>query len=159
MRNIATRLIAAGTKARRTAGSAIRAARLGRESDAEKLAAATLRREVAALASLTKETIPADDVWTANRMQLRMDLARKDPRLFLRWPLIEGAMVAQREWSIRALPEMQSIGWMPLLKEDALGAPELIPGTETSPNLLQKAYQILRFQRATERRVADFAVT
>ena len=68
-------------------------------------------------------------------------------------------MVPQREWIIRALPEMQSIGWMPLLKEDALGAPELIPGTETSPNLLQKAYEIVRFQRGTERRVADFAVT
>ena len=68
-------------------------------------------------------------------------------------------MVARREWIIHALPEMASIGWLPLLSEDALGAPQRIRGTETSPNLLQKAYQIVRFQRATGRRVADFAVT
>jgi len=68
-------------------------------------------------------------------------------------------MVARREWIIHALPEMASIGWLPLLDEDALGAPQWIRGTDTSPNLLQKAYHIVRFQRATGRRVTDFAVT
>ena len=143
----------------RTASSVFRAALLGRESDAEKLAASTLRREVAQLPPVSKGSIPAEAFWTAYRTQLRMDIAHKDPRLFLRWPLIEGSMVARREWIIHALPEMASIGWLPLLTEDALGAPLWIRGTETSPNLLQKAYQIVRFQRATGRRVADFAVT
>jgi hypothetical protein len=136
-----------------------RAARLGRESDAEKLAAATLRREVAELPPVSKASIPAEAFWTAHRTQLRMDLTHKDPRLFLRWPLIEGSMIPREEWIIHALPEIQSIGWLPFITEDALGAPQWIPGTETSPNLLQKAYEIVHFQRATERRVADFAVT
>ncbi len=143
----------------RTASSMFRAALLGRESDAEKLAAATLRREVAQLPPVSEGSISADAFWTANRAQLRLHIAHNDPRLFLRWPVIEGAMVVRSEWIIHALPEMESIGWLPLLTEDALGAPKRIPGTATSPNLLQKAYQIVRFQRATGRRVTDFAVT
>jgi len=143
----------------RTASSVFRTARLGRESDTERLAAATLRREVAQLPPVGEGSIPAEAFWTAYRTQLRLDIAHKDPRLFLRWPLIEGSMVARSEWIMHALPEMESIGWLPLLTEDALGAPQRIPGTATSSNLLQKAYQIVRFQRATGRRVADFAVT
>jgi hypothetical protein len=158
VRRMATRLIAASRTTSRTARAVLRAA-LGRESDAEKLAAATLRREVAQLPPVSKGSIPAEAFWTAYRTRLRVDIAHRDPRLFLRWPLIDGSMVARREWIIHALPEMESIGWLPLLAEDALGAPQWIDGAETSPNLLQKAYQIVRFQRATGRRVADFAVT
>jgi len=141
-----------------TASSLFRAAQLGRESDTEKLAAATLRREVAQLPPVDR-SIPAEAFWTAYRTQLRMDIAHKDPRLFLRWPLIEGVMVAREEWIIRALPEMESIEWMRFVAEDALGSPQLIRGTKTSATLLQKAYHIVRFQRATGRRIADFAVT
>ena len=136
-----------------------RAALLGRETDAQKLAAATLRREVAQLPPVSEGSISADAFWTANRAQLRAHIAHNDPRLFLRWPVIDGAMVVRSEWIIHALPEMASIGWLPLLTEDDLGAPKRIPGTATSPNLLQKAYQIVRFQRATGRQVTDFAVT
>jgi hypothetical protein len=114
---------------------------------------------VAQLPPVGKESIPAEAFWTAYRTQLRQDIARKDPRLFLRWPLIEGSMVARREWIIHVLPELASIEWLPLLAEDNLGAPQWIRGTDTSPNLLQKAYHIVRFQRATGRRAADFAVT
>ena len=144
---------------RRTASSVFPAVLLRRESDAEKLAAATLRRDVAQLPPVGQGSIPAEAFWTDYRTQLRTNIAQKDPRLFLRWPVVEGPMVARKEWIIHALPEMESIGWLPLLTEDALGAPRWIPGTETSPNLLMKAYQVVRFQRATGRRVADFAVT
>ena len=145
--------------ARRSASSVFPAALLGRESDAEKLAAATLRRDVAQLPPVSQGSISAEAFWTDYRTELRSNIAHKDPRLFLRWPVVEGPMVARKEWIIHALPEIQSIGLLPLLTEDALGGPRWIPGTETSPNLLQKAYQIVRFQRATGRRVADFAVT
>jgi hypothetical protein len=160
LRGLATRLMTAVGMTGRTASSVFRAALRGKgESDTHKLAAAQLRREVAQLPPVDTGAIPAEAFWTAYRTQLRMDIARKDPRHFLRWPLIEGSMVARREWIERALPEMASIGWLPLLTEDDLGSPQLIRGTKTSPNLLQKAYQLVRFQRATGRRVADFAVT
>lgn len=159
MRRMAARLVTSVRKARQTAGGAFREARLGRANDAEQLAAATLRRDVAQLAPVGQQSIPAEAFWTAYRTQLRRDIAEKDPRLFLQWPLIEGSMVACDEWVARVLPEMQSIDWMRFLAEDALGAPRLLPGTNTSATLLQKAYHLVRFQRATGRRVSDFAVT
>src|SRR5262245_52764949 len=140
LKRIATRLITAGRMARRTVSSVFPAVLLGRESEAEKLAAATLRRDVAQLPPVGKSSIPAEAFWTDYRTELRSYIAHKDPRLFLRWPVVDGPMVTRKESIMHALPEMESIGWLPLLTEDALGAPRWIPGTETSPNLLQKAY-------------------
>jgi hypothetical protein len=57
------------------------------------------------------------------------------------------------------LPLVRERGWLPLLSEDLVGSPELVPGTSTSANLIHHAYHLIRFEQATGLSLSDLGST
>src|SRR5213595_2261023 len=91
------RLAAGGNTLKERVGGVLQAIVLGRPTAAEQVAAETLRRDVAQLPPVPDGSTPEELTWANNRKELRANIAEKDPRLFLRWPVVYGAMVEMHE--------------------------------------------------------------
>lgn len=101
--------------------------------------------------------------WAENMRRLAVRVEEDDPRWFLRWDEVRGAMFvydaayAEQEIGyLRALPEWGS-RWKPAIRESAVGAPlASIWEPESSDNLIHHAYHVAQFERATRSRVQEF---
>lgn len=111
-----------------------------------------LRSEIAGLPDTASDGRASTDEWNSNRRELREMAAGRDPRYFLAWPVLQRTMVVPSDAPYvvdHELPAVREAGWLPLLAEDLVGCPWLIPGTSTSGNLVHHAYHLLRFEAAT----------
>lgn len=131
-----------------------------RPTEAELVAAARLREEVAEMPPLPLGKSQSEAEWNRNRHLLRDDIREKDARNFLDWQVLKNTMVREDPQVMDVeLPTLRSAGWLPLLPEDQVGSPRILPGTSSSANLVHHAYHVLRFQQVTGLRPIDFSST
>lgn len=129
------------------------------ESLVEVEAKTRLRDTVRALPSLPKGRTRSEEKWLDNRRVLRTDILGRDPRYFLRWPVVQRGMVVRSHAKFvrtRELPVVRSHGWMDHLNEQSVGCPQLIRGTLTSGNAVHHAYHLVRFENLTGQDVKSF---
>jgi hypothetical protein len=122
---------------------------------------AAFRNSIRELPPLPAATSDAEAIWLGHRRQFRADVAARDPRRFLRWPVLRpmykrnapylGAWLAElrahREWTSR---------WEPALRESAVGDPRLfVEHRRSSGNLVFQAYHLCRFEEVTGVRISD----
>jgi len=137
--------------------------RIPRKTDAESpveiAAKVTLRQTISNLPMLPMGKTRSEQGWLYNRKELRTDILRRDPRYFLRWPVIQREMVARSNAKFvldTELPLVKSREWLNNLDENSVGCPDLIRGTRTSGNLVHHAYHLIRFADSTKRVVSSF---
>ncbi len=124
-------------------------------------ALADLRSDVTRLPELPAAASEAEATWLAYRKRFRQDVLTKDPRRFLRWPVLRpmykrdapylaswfAYLRAHRDWDSR---------WRPALLESPVGDPRpFVDDRSTSGNLLKQAYHVCRFEDVTGARLAD----
>ena len=104
----------------------------------------------------------AEAFWIDYRQRVRDHIQADDPRRFLRWPVIRGAMFVLDESYLEH--EVQALRgdsdwharWRPAVAENILGDPERSwRSPASSGNLLHHAYHLLRYERATGRNAAN----
>jgi hypothetical protein len=122
---------------------------------------ATLRSSIADLSALPAPTSEAEAIWLAYRTRFRADVLRRDPRRFLRWPVVrpmyrrDAPYLTQSLAYLRAHPEWQS-RWRAAVRESAVGDPRpFLAYWASSGNLLYQGYQVCRFEDVTGTRLAD----
>jgi hypothetical protein len=122
---------------------------------------AALRSRVARLPDLPAPASEAEATWLAYRRRFRQDVLTKDPRRFLRWPVLRPmykrdapylaswfeCLRTHRDWPSR---------WRPALLESPVGDPRpFVDDRSTSGNLVKQAYHVCRFEDVTGARLAD----
>jgi hypothetical protein len=122
-------------------------------TESERALVARLRAEALALPEMAVEGLPASEAeWNRNLNDLRACILNRDPREFLRWPVIQWTMFvssplylmhelahlrAHRDWRSR---------WRGALREDVAGHPPRLGFyPRSSGNLAHHAYHIARF--------------
>jgi hypothetical protein len=116
-----------------------------------------LRTRFLALPPIEPNTL-SSHFWDEKRQGLRESAQTRDINEFLRWPEI-GVTMFLGNFPFVA-PEYDALlaerpEWLGLLAEDALGSPELWPGTITSANLIHMAYHLLQFENASGKKLAE----
>ena len=122
---------------------------------------AQLRSDIQRLPVLPESDSPAEANWLAYRRRFRQDVRTRDPRRFLRWPVMHpmykrdapylGAWFAY----LRARPDWPS-RWRLALRESAVGDPRpFVEDWSTSGNLVSQAYHACRFEDVTGVRLSD----
>jgi hypothetical protein len=127
-------------------------------------AVAELRSRISALPALPAAASDAEATWLAYRRRFRRDVLTRDPRRFLRWPVLRpmykrdapylgswlAYLRAHRDWPSR---------WRPAIRESAVGDPRpYVDDRWTSGNLLKQAYHACRFEDVTGARLSDVDV-
>jgi hypothetical protein len=110
-----------------------------------------LRSGISELPSLEKSSILSETEWNLNRIKLRKNILKKDPRNFLRWPVVDYTMFHESK-----VEELQFIKGLPnwkqyenALKETRIGHPKLYPALPVSSgNLIHHAYSWAIFAEA-----------
>jgi len=122
---------------------------------------ATLRASIQRLPDLPAAGAEAEAMWLAYRKRFREDVLRRDPRRFLRWPVLrpmykrDAPYIGQQLAYLRAHRDWQS-RWRPAVQESAVGDPRPFFDYPTSSgNLLYQAYQMCRFEDVTGARLPD----
>jgi hypothetical protein len=122
---------------------------------------ATLRSSIASLPALAAPRSEAEAIWLAYRERFRQDVLARNPRRFLRWPVIrpmyrrDAPYIGQWLDYLRAHPEWQS-RWQSAVRESAVGDPRpYYAYWPSSGNLLSQAYHLCRFEDVTGARLAD----
>ncbi|HEX41594.1 MAG TPA: hypothetical protein ENN81_05980 [Phycisphaerales bacterium] len=100
--------------------------------------------------------------WLENCRRVKELAFRDDPRSFLRWHVISGAMFPKNasyvdvEYKhLRSLPDWAG-RWLPAVRENYVGHP--LPYhrcPQSSPNLIHHAYHVARYEQATRSSVCD----
>jgi hypothetical protein len=125
---------------------------------------AALRSDVEQLPVVPDAASVAEASWLAYRRRFRQDVLRRNPRRFLRWPMMHpmykrdapylGAWFAH----LRARPDWSS-RWHPALRESTIGDPRpFVEDWSTSGNLINQAYHACRFEDVTGARLSDAQV-
>ncbi len=114
-----------------------------------------LRSSIQALPPLPVTGSDAEAIWLAYRRRFREDVLTKNPRRFLRWPVVHpmyrrdapylslwlAHLRAHSEWPPR---------WRPAVRESAVGDPRhFFAYLPSSGNLVHQAYQLCRFEDVT----------
>lgn len=122
---------------------------------------ATLRSSIRQLPPLPAAESEADDIWHAYRRSFRATVLTRDPRRFLRWPVLhpmyrrDAPYIGQWLAYLRAHPDWPS-RWRPAIRESAVGDPRpFFDYRPSSGNLLHQAYQVCRFEDLTRVRLSD----
>ena len=122
---------------------------------------ATLRSSIQRLPPLPAAGSEAEEIWLAYRRRFREDVLTKDPRRFLRWPVVQPMYRRDAPYLgrwlayLRAHPDWQS-RWRPAVRESAVGDPRpFFDYRASSGNLLHQAYQVCRFEDVTGMRLSD----
>ena len=122
---------------------------------------ATLRASIQRLPDLPVSGSEAEAMWLAYRRRFREDVLTRDPRRFLRWPVVrpmykrDAPYVGAQLAYLRAHPDWPS-RWRPAIQESAVGDPRPFFDYPTSSgNLLYQAYQMCRFEDVTGARLPD----
>lgn len=140
------------------------AIRVGAPSADEQVSIDRLRDTVRAMPPMELETSGAASEWAQNRAALRQAVLKRDPRKFLRWPVVTKTMyVLDAPYVYEELHGLQADGhwpdrWAPALREDAAGTP--IPHREypaSSGNLIHHCHHVFRFERSTGLSIEDFS--
>lgn len=98
--------------------------------------------------------------WSERNEELARDLAPAPPRDFLRHPAILYQMMLGDRYVAEELPYVASrLADLEDAREDAVGSPPLVSMPErdwsTSANTVHHLHHLLRYEEATQRRVAD----
>jgi hypothetical protein len=116
---------------------------------------AWLRSSIHALPPLPAAGSDAEAIWLAYRQRFREDILTKDPRRFLRWPVVrpmyrrDAPYLSRWLAYLRAHPEWPS-RWRPVVRESAVGDPRpFFAYLPSSGNLVHQAYQLCRFEDVT----------
>ena len=103
----------------------------------------------------------AEAIWLAYRRRFREDVLTRDPRRFLRWPVLwpmykrDAPYIGQCLAHLRAHRDWPS-RWRPAVRETAVGDPRpFFDYRESSGNLLYQAYHVCRFEDETGARLPD----
>ena len=122
---------------------------------------ATLRSSIENLPALPASRSEAEVVWLAFRTRFRQDVLTRNPRRFLRWPVLwpmykrDAPYIGEWLAYLRAHPEWSS-RWQPAVRESAVGDPRpFFDYWPSSGNLLSQAYHVCRFEDVTGARLTD----
>lgn len=121
-------------------------------SERELCLARALKDEIARLTPLAPASDPAVRLWTKFRNQLRKDVARRDPRFFLMWPVIHRTMsVHGASYVSVERAAIEGSAFRSALVEDRVGHPP------SSDNLIHHAYHLQQFSTRTSMDIASVA--
>jgi hypothetical protein len=121
----------------------------------------TLRSSIASLPALPAPISEAEAIWLTFRRRFREDVLRRDPRRFLRWPVVrpmyrrDPTYLEQSLAYLQTHPEWHS-RWRGAVRESAVGDPRpFFDYRPSSGNLLYQGYQACRFEDVTGARLSD----
>lgn len=124
-------------------------------SDTERQYLSQLKAEV-----LTAAAGDPNGEWTKNLALLRESILQKDPRSFLRWPVVMRTMAATQERYI--LPELWFLlrhnwkRWRSVINELLVGHPyRCLFYPASSGNLIHQTYHLATFEKATGKSISD----
>jgi hypothetical protein len=122
---------------------------------------AALRASIERLPALPVTGSDAERMWAAYRERFRHDVLARDPRRFLRWPVIQPMYKRDAPYiggwlaHLKAHPGWRS-RWQPAVRESAVGDPRpFFAYWPSSGNLLCQAYYVCRFEEVTGARLSD----
>ncbi len=120
----------------------------------ERKAIRTLREKMNALPALTISSTATkpERAWTEFRQTVRNSVSAKDPRYFLRWPVIQHTMFYPgHPAELAALQSAPSWGmWRQAILESPAGFPQRYPALpESSGNLIHHAYALWALEQNT----------
>lgn len=109
------------------------------------------------------ETSPAAQRWADNVRRLAACVRDRDPRAFLRWPVVQETMfagtgrTAWTEWNaLRKHPDWSG-RWSQAIVETPLGRPlPFLPYPRSSGNLIHHAYHLMQFEECAGTHLHEF---
>jgi hypothetical protein len=122
---------------------------------------ATLRSTIQRLPALAAAASGAEAKWLPYRHQFRHEALSRDPRRFLRWPVLRPMYKRDAPYLVSWLRYLRahhdwSTRWLPALQESPVGDPRpFFEDRTTSGNLLKQAYHVCRFEDVTGARLSD----
>ena len=95
--------------------------------------------------------------WLWRRTDLRDKILHDNPKNFLTWPVVRGAMFVGNAPYIPVEAEALSYRFMRPIVEPDFGKPELYEyyGFMTSGNLIHQAYHLMQWERRTKKRIEN----
>jgi len=93
--------------------------------------------------------------WLWRRTDLRDKILHDNPKNFLTWPVVRGAMFVGNAPYIPAEAEELSQRYFPAINESLFGKPEQYNhlGHITSGNLIHQAYHLMQWEQRTKKRI------